>query len=63
MNVAANYIITLLKIFIFKKPWTLDIDSEARLKKSYNEKNNENFLFKSMIFLIIWYKSWFKSMI
>ena len=39
MNVSANYhIITVLKIFLFKKPLTLDIDSEARLKKSYSKK-------------------------
>ena len=41
MNVSANYqIITVLKIiFLFKKPLTFDIDSEARLKKSYSKKN------------------------
>ena len=43
MNVSANYhIITVLKtIFLFKKPLTLDIDSEARLKKSYSKKSKK----------------------
>ena len=51
MNVSANYhIITVFKIiFLFKKPSTLDIDSEARLKKSYSKKNKKSqiLLFKS----------------
>ena len=47
MDVSANYhIITVLKIiFPFKKPLTLDIDSEARLKKSYTKKNKKGRLF------------------
>ena len=48
MNVSAtSHIITVLRIiFIFIKPSTLDIDSEARLKKSYSKKKIKKSDFK-----------------
>ena len=44
MNVSANYhiIIVLKIIFLFKKPLTLDIDSEARLKRAYTKTNKKS---------------------